>query len=165
MQQQHIELLDTADPAANGRQLHGALLAALEQPGAPHLDYYAHNPQREDGGYLTEILDACREALATLPAYPAVAPAAREAARRIVALQSCNTDDRSPIGRRGDLTALERAPAAREAARRIVALQSCNTGDRSPIGRQGDLTALERWANAHFSSPCCSPACAAAVPR
>ena len=29
------------------------------------------SPQHEDGGYLREILDACRAALATLPSYAA----------------------------------------------------------------------------------------------
>ena len=67
----------SADPAANGRRLHSALLLALD-PDAPHLDYYEHQPQHEDGGYLTEIIDACRAALATLPSYSAVGPAARE---------------------------------------------------------------------------------------
>jgi len=94
----------SADPTANGRRLHSALLVALDpNPGAPHLDYYEHHLQREDGGYLTDILDACRAALATLPSYPAVAPAARSAAERIVAFQSCNTGERQ-----GDLQALER---------------------------------------------------------
>ena len=94
----------SADPAANGRRLHSALLAALDpDPDAPHLDYYEHHPQREDGGYLTELIDSCRAALATLPSYPAVAPAAREAAERIVAFQSCNTGERQ-----GDLAALAR---------------------------------------------------------
>lgn len=92
----------SADPAANGRRLHSALLLALD-PDAPHLDYYEHQPQHEDGGYLTEIIDACRAALATLPSYSAVGPAAREAAERIVTFQSCNTGERQ-----GDLQALER---------------------------------------------------------
>jgi len=91
-----------ADPAANGRCLHGALLVALD-PEARHGDYYEHCPQREDGGYLREILDACRAALATLPGYPALAPATLRAAARIVEFQSCNTGQLQ-----GDLAALER---------------------------------------------------------
>ena len=67
------------------------------------MDYYAHCPQREDGGYLREIVDSCRAALAELPSYPAVAPAALRAAERIVEFQSCNTGERQ-----GDLQALER---------------------------------------------------------
>jgi tetraprenyl-beta-curcumene synthase len=91
-----------ADPAANGRCLHSALLVALD-PNAHHLDYYEHSLQREDGGYLREILDACRAALATLPSYSALAPEALRAAERIVEFQSCNTGELQ-----GDLVALER---------------------------------------------------------
>ncbi len=91
-----------ADPVANGRRLHSALLVALD-PDASHLDYYEHCLQREDGGYLREILDACRAALATLPSYSALAPAALRAAERIVEFQSCNTGELQ-----GDLAALER---------------------------------------------------------
>jgi tetraprenyl-beta-curcumene synthase len=95
-----------ADPIAGARALHQALLAALdpalgsdtlgagtgsravEQPEQP--DYYASYPQREDDGYLAEIVETCRAALATLPSYAAVAPAARRAAERIVEFQTCN---------------------------------------------------------------------------
>ncbi len=91
-----------ADPVANGRCLHSALLVALDAD-AEHLDYYEHSSQREDGGYLREILDSCRAALATLPSYSALAPEALRAAERIVEFQSCNTGEL-----RGDLAALER---------------------------------------------------------
>jgi tetraprenyl-beta-curcumene synthase len=93
----------SADPAANGRALHRALLVALDPDEAPHVDYYAHCPQREDGGYLREIVDSCRAALVQLPSYATVAPAALDAAARIVEFQSCNTGERQ-----GDLRALER---------------------------------------------------------
>jgi tetraprenyl-beta-curcumene synthase len=92
----------SASPAANGRTLHRALLVALD-PSAPHLDHYAHSPHREDGGYLRELLEHSRAALAQLPSYRAVAPAALRAAERIVEFQSCNTGERQ-----GDLRALER---------------------------------------------------------
>jgi tetraprenyl-beta-curcumene synthase len=92
----------SANPAANGRRLHSALLVALD-PDARHLDYYEHSRQREDGGYLREILDGCRAALATLPSYSALAPEALRAAERIVEFQSCNTGELQ-----GDLAALER---------------------------------------------------------
>jgi tetraprenyl-beta-curcumene synthase len=74
---------------ANGRRLHEALLVALD-PSAPQLDYYAHNPQRDDGGYLEELVDTCRAALRTLPSYAAVAKSAQRAATRIVTFQSLN---------------------------------------------------------------------------
>jgi tetraprenyl-beta-curcumene synthase len=90
------------DPAANGRTLHRALLVALD-PEASHVDYYAHSPEREDGGYLREIVEDTRAALARLPSYGTVAQAALAAAHRIVEFQSCNTGERQ-----GDLAALER---------------------------------------------------------
>jgi tetraprenyl-beta-curcumene synthase len=94
--------LPTTDPAANARLLHQALLVALD-PDAPHLDYYGHHHLNEDGGYLSETVDDCRAALAQLPSYDAVAPAARRAAERIVAFQGSNTGELQ-----GDFLALER---------------------------------------------------------
>jgi tetraprenyl-beta-curcumene synthase len=94
--------LPNTDPVANGRLLHRALLVALD-PAAEHLDYYAHHHLQEDGGYLRETVDGCRAALAQLPSYAAVAPAALRAAERIVAFQSCNTGEVQ-----GDYLALER---------------------------------------------------------
>ena len=84
--------LPSPNPVANGDQLHQALLTALT-PGAPHPDYYAHNPDRADGGYLTAILDACRDAVAGLPSYLAVAPTALGAAARIVDFQALNLSE------------------------------------------------------------------------
>jgi tetraprenyl-beta-curcumene synthase len=84
--------LPNTDPEANGRLLHRALLVALD-PDAQHLDYYEHHHLHDDGGYLAETVDECRGALAELPSYAAVAPAARRAAERIVAFQSCNTGE------------------------------------------------------------------------
>jgi len=84
--------LPSENPITNGDQLHQALLTALH-PDAPHLDYYAHNPEREDGGYLTAILDVCRNAVAGLPSYATVAPTARAAAARIVDFQALNLSE------------------------------------------------------------------------
>ena len=112
--------LPSADPAANGQLLHRALLVALD-PGAEHLDYYAHHHLHDDGGYLAETVDDCRAALAELPSYAAVAPAARRAAERIVAFQSCNTGEVQ-----GDYLALERWARAHTPARERPAL----VGDR-----------------------------------
>lgn len=81
--------LPSADPVANGRQLHRALLTALD-PGEAHLDYYAHNPGRADSGFLTALIDSCSGALADLPSYTALAPAAIGAAQRIVDFQALN---------------------------------------------------------------------------
>lgn len=61
----------SADPMANGLQLHRAFEVALD-PEAGHEDYYRYAPAREDGGYLRELIESCRAPLAGLPAYPAV---------------------------------------------------------------------------------------------
>jgi tetraprenyl-beta-curcumene synthase len=84
--------LPSEDPVANGYQLHRALVIAL-QPGVAHPDYYTHNPDRGDGGYLAAILDACRDAIAGLPSYPLLAQSAREAAARIVDFQALNLSE------------------------------------------------------------------------
>jgi tetraprenyl-beta-curcumene synthase len=79
----------SADPVANGRQLHQALLVALD-PAATHPDYYSLYPQSDDSGFLRELVDTCRTALTTLPSRATVSVAASAAAARIVAFQSFN---------------------------------------------------------------------------
>jgi len=79
----------SADPVNNADQLDQALLIALH-PTAEHADYYRHNPQRDDDGYLTAIVEECRGALVRLPSYSTVAVAARAAAGRIVDFQALN---------------------------------------------------------------------------
>jgi tetraprenyl-beta-curcumene synthase len=66
------------DPLRDGLALHGALAAALE-PGAETADWYAHHPQREDGGYLEQLVLTCRQAAASLPAAGPILPLARRA--------------------------------------------------------------------------------------
>jgi tetraprenyl-beta-curcumene synthase len=92
----------SADPIANGRQLHQALLVALD-PAAKQPDYYALHPQREDGGFLAAIVDTCRDALATFPSHAVVSPVYSAAAARIVTFQSLNLTERQ-----GGHDALER---------------------------------------------------------
>jgi tetraprenyl-beta-curcumene synthase len=77
------------DPAADGHQLHTALLIALG-PEIPHHDYYAHHPRRHDNGYLRDIVDTSRTAFSSLPAHAVVAPLAQRGAERIAAYQSIN---------------------------------------------------------------------------
>jgi tetraprenyl-beta-curcumene synthase len=77
----------SADPVGNGRRLHEALLAALD-PVAVALDYYELCPWREDGGYLGEMIEECREALQALPSHQLVLAAARRFAERIMVFQS-----------------------------------------------------------------------------
>jgi tetraprenyl-beta-curcumene synthase len=81
-----------ANPVLNGQQLHQALLVALDHD-APHPDYYAQHPQREDNGYLQEIVDTCRSAVGVLPSYPTIAPTVRTLAERIVVYQSLNLSE------------------------------------------------------------------------
>ncbi|HEX3519480.1 MAG TPA: DUF2600 family protein [Solirubrobacteraceae bacterium] len=92
----------STDPVANGRQLHQALLAALD-PTAEQPDYYALHPKREDGGFLEALVDTCRSTLTTLPSYAVISPACSAAAARIVAFQSLNLTERQ-----GGHEALER---------------------------------------------------------
>jgi tetraprenyl-beta-curcumene synthase len=90
----------SADPVANGAQLHQALLTALDPP-AEHPDYYAHHPSRRDGGFLVALVEACRGAFTTLPSHTTTASAASDAAARIVAFQSLNLTEQQ--GGHGEL--------------------------------------------------------------
>jgi len=80
------------DPVANGRQLHLALLRALD-PSSEHPDYYEHSASGRDNGYMRALVQTCRAALRTLPSYPTVAQSALDAASTIVAYQSLNHEE------------------------------------------------------------------------
>jgi tetraprenyl-beta-curcumene synthase len=79
----------SADPIANGRQLHLALLTALD-PDSEHADYYQHSENSHDNGYIRQLVQVCRDALRALPSYAPVARLALRAADTIVAYQSLN---------------------------------------------------------------------------
>ena len=79
----------SADPVANGRQLHLALLTALD-PDGDHADYYEHSATGGDNGYMENLIDTCRFAFAALPWHAAVAEPALRAAQRMGAYQSLN---------------------------------------------------------------------------
>ncbi|MGH2855313.1 MAG: DUF2600 family protein [Solirubrobacteraceae bacterium] len=69
---------------ANGRQLHLALIEALN-PGGGISDHYRHHLCRDDGGYLRALVEACQEGCVLLPGYRQVrAPLLREATRALV---------------------------------------------------------------------------------
>jgi tetraprenyl-beta-curcumene synthase len=88
--------LPSADPAENGRQLHRALLSALdpdaEHPGTGYLDYYVHSLYKEDGGYLHGLIDACRIAFGALPSHASLTVPAQDAVQRIVVFQGLAHD-------------------------------------------------------------------------
>lgn len=69
------------------RQLHRAMLDAVDGTSAddgPHASrtgsstgsppYYEHHPNKDDGGYLQALVDACRRQTARLPSYEVVKP-------------------------------------------------------------------------------------------
>lgn len=60
-----------ADPLANGRQLHHALVEAVDL-SLPMSDYYRHHTARDDGGYLRALVCFCREQCAALPGWAGV---------------------------------------------------------------------------------------------
>ncbi|HYM46810.1 MAG TPA: DUF2600 family protein [Solirubrobacteraceae bacterium] len=80
-----------AAPIANGRQLNTALLAAIA-PGEPHVDYYAYQ-DNDDGGYLTGLIEACREALIAMPSFAAITEPVWRTTERVVVYQSLNHGD------------------------------------------------------------------------
>jgi tetraprenyl-beta-curcumene synthase len=57
----------------NGRQLHLALVEALE-PGAEISDYYRYHCSGEDGGYARALVTSCRSGCERLPSYQVVKP-------------------------------------------------------------------------------------------
>lgn len=73
----------------NGLQLHRALSDAVSSR-APRADYYLYHPHRDDGGYLLELVCACRDALQTLPSASAIESLLIHAAERCGEAQSRN---------------------------------------------------------------------------
>jgi tetraprenyl-beta-curcumene synthase len=65
---------------ANGRQLHLALVEALDCE-TPVSDYYRYHPYADDGGYLRALVESCRAHSASLSGYEAVRPLLSRAAR------------------------------------------------------------------------------------
>jgi cytochrome P450 len=73
---------------ANGRQLHRALVEALD-PTAPVSDYYRYHPWKDDGGFLLALVDTCRCMCAELPSYQQVCHLMLDGVERC-AIQSLN---------------------------------------------------------------------------
>jgi len=59
------------------RRLHQSMLDAVD-PAEPLHDYYAFRPEKEDGGYLNELVKTCQASLKLLPSYAQVAGPVRE---------------------------------------------------------------------------------------
>jgi tetraprenyl-beta-curcumene synthase len=64
---------------ANGRQLHFALVEAID-PETSVSDHYRLHPWRDDGGYLHALVDACRDGCAALSSYGSIRPSLIRAA-------------------------------------------------------------------------------------
>lgn len=77
------------DVLAHNRQIHRALVAAVDPAAAPE-DHYLHYPGHDDGGYLQELIDACRTSLAKLPTEAVTSPAMRRLAALAGETQSLN---------------------------------------------------------------------------
>jgi tetraprenyl-beta-curcumene synthase len=73
----------------NGLQLHRALLDAVSIQHRD-TDYYQHHPQRDDGGYLRELVASCASSLRTLPSAAALEPVLAKAVERCGEAQSRN---------------------------------------------------------------------------
>lgn len=64
----------TSMDAADFRQLHLAMHHAVDPAAALEEDYYALRSERDDGGYLLQLVQTCRSCVASLPSYAAVRP-------------------------------------------------------------------------------------------
>jgi hypothetical protein len=76
------------EPLRNGYALFRALTDAVSLSREQRHDYYRHHDHCEDGGYLDRLVATTQEALATLPASPAVANVAGTAATRCAETQT-----------------------------------------------------------------------------
>jgi tetraprenyl-beta-curcumene synthase len=68
------------DQLANGLTLHSALVDAVGS--GPGSDYYRYHSERDDGGYLADLVETCAGRFASLPASGVVAPYVRHTAAR-----------------------------------------------------------------------------------
>ena len=134
---------ERAPTEVNGRQLHLALVDALE-PAGEHADYYRHHPWRDDGGYLDALVDACRASCRELPAYELVRPlVVREAWRAQVLALNHHTN---PVAREAALKSWSEAEfPGRKDASWFEMSGACSAG----------LTIFALLALA--TDPCCEP--------
>jgi len=76
-----------ADPLSDGLALHKAVEEGVS-PESATSDWYRFHPHGDDGGYLAELVAACRRELAALPAWDVVAEAGARSAQRCAQGQS-----------------------------------------------------------------------------
>ncbi|HMJ03649.1 MAG TPA: DUF2600 family protein, partial [Conexibacter sp.] len=74
---------------ADTRRLHCALIDALH-PGAACTDWYGLHGRREDGGYMSELVETCRAVAVDLPSFARVQAPAHDAAARAGEVQALN---------------------------------------------------------------------------
>jgi len=100
------------DPVGNARDVHQALLMALDPTGASSMHDSYLRGERVDRDFLAEMIAACETASWQLPSYGTVVSTACRAAERIVAFQSLS------LGRQGELEswAEGQAPASTDFA-------------------------------------------------
>lgn len=140
----------SADPLADGRQLHLALTEALD-PAAAISDYYRHHPAREDAGYLRALVATCRELCVTLPGYPQVrARIALSARHGTVQVLNHDPDDarrdralaawaQRELGQRGDARWFELTASASSSlwTLTLLALAADGTPSQRDLDRAG----------------------------
>jgi tetraprenyl-beta-curcumene synthase len=80
--------LPTYDALRSGRASYRAFTDAVALDAQPAHNYYAAHKRQDDSGYLAELVRVVREALAQLPATPAIAETAAHAAARCAAAQT-----------------------------------------------------------------------------
>jgi tetraprenyl-beta-curcumene synthase len=100
---------------ANGRQLHVALIDALD-PRRSISDYYRHHPWQDDGGYLDTLVAVCRECCAQLPSYERVRALVVGEARRAQVLAINHELDPRERDSALEAWSVEEFPAGHEAA-------------------------------------------------
>ncbi len=86
-----VSEVEVREPLRNSLSLHEALVDAV-RPASSASDYYRYHPQRDDGGYVTQLVGFCQQTLDVLPAAEVVRATAVGAARRCGAGQSYTHD-------------------------------------------------------------------------
>jgi tetraprenyl-beta-curcumene synthase len=79
--------LSAQEPLRDGRQLLRALTDAVTPSVVASQDYYRYRPGCDDGGYVEELVDTVRTALAQLPATAAIGEVAQRSAARCAEAQ------------------------------------------------------------------------------